>query len=50
VWYAVAEFQKLHEDNVKDHEQQQWAEEGPGVAEGGALVAELEVGTDELAQ
>ena len=46
---TIPGFQNKGKYNIKYPEKEEGTEEGPGVAEGGALVAELEVGADELA-
>ncbi len=50
MWDVSAKAEKLDEDDIHDGKHEERFEDGPEVAEDGALVAELEVGFDELAE
>ena len=45
---VVAEAQELGKDEIEDGEHQERTEDGPEVAEKRPLIAELEIGFDEL--
>lgn len=45
---VVAETQELSKDEIEDGEHQEWTEDGPEVAKKRPLIAELEIGFDEL--
>ena len=45
---VVTEAQEFGENEIEDGEHQEWTEDGPEVAKKRPLIAELEIGFDEL--